>query len=150
MTLLSTIKNTGIGNFDNEIDSVGDYTLTVGGTEKFRVATTGLISTAYASVTTPVALTDGATVAWDWSVAQNATLSIAGSRTLSNPTNPINGQYSSIRVVRSGVYSLSFDTLFKGITGITQSTTSGSVDHFVFRYNGTNFELVSFRANVGA
>lgn len=99
---------------------------------------------------TPVVLTDGATIAWNWNSSQSATVSIAGSRTLSNPTNATTGQYAALYVTRTGSFSLSFDTLFKGITSISQSTTPGLVDHFVFRYNGTNYELVSFRANVGA
>jgi hypothetical protein len=108
------------------------------------------LTTNGATVITPVALTEASPTTWNWATAQNATLSLTASRVISNPTNAINGQYASLRVVRTGAFQLSFDTLFKGVSSISQSTTSGFVDHFVFRYNGTNFELVSFRANIGA
>ena len=95
-------------------------------------------------------LTDAATIAWDWATEQTAEVTITDNRILSNPTNAGNGEYCSLRVNRTGAFVLSFDTLFKGISDISQSNTSGQIDHFVFRYNGTNFELVSFKANVGA
>jgi hypothetical protein len=95
-------------------------------------------------------LTDGATINWDWSVAQVADVTITANRVLATPTNAINGQYSALRVNRSGAYILSFSAAYKGISSIGQSTSSGKIDHFVFRYNGTNYELVSFKADIGA
>lgn len=98
----------------------------------------------------PISLSDAATINWDWSSAQSATVTISANRTLNTPTNAVDGQYSALRVDRSSAAALSFSSAFKGIGNISQSTTIGYVDHFVFRYNGTDFELVSFKANIGA
>jgi hypothetical protein len=98
----------------------------------------------------PITLTDGATINWDWSNAQSAMVTLGGNRTLANPTNAVDGQYSTIRVNRTGAYVLSFGNAYKGLSGIGQSQSSGRIDHFVFRYNGTNYELVGFRADIGA
>lgn len=95
-------------------------------------------------------LTDAANIAWDWSTVQTANVTLGANRILDNPSNPADGQYASIRVNRSGGYVLSFGSNFKGIAGLAQSSTSGAIDHFVFRYNGTYFELTSFKANIGA
>lgn len=95
-------------------------------------------------------LTDSANISWDWAQVQTADITITANRILDNPINPANGQYASLRVNRTGAYVLSFGSNFKGITGITQSNVASAVDHFVFRYNGTYFELVSLRTNVGA
>lgn len=99
---------------------------------------------------TPGELTDGASVAWNWSTAQSATLSIGASRTLANPTSATTGEYAALRVTRSGAYTLSFGADYKGVSSLTQSNVSGKADHFVFRYNGTNYECVAFKADVGA
>jgi hypothetical protein len=95
-------------------------------------------------------LTDGATVAWNLNTQQVAQVTLGGNRTLALPSNLSDGQYASLRVGRSGAYTLSFATGYKGVSTITQSSTSGYIDHFVFRCNGTQMELVSFAANVGA
>lgn len=95
-------------------------------------------------------LSDAANIDWDWATQQVVEVTITANRILSNPINPANGQYASIRVNRTGAFVLSFGNNFKGITGITQSNVAGQADHFVFRYNGTYFELVSLRTNVGA
>jgi hypothetical protein len=49
-----------------------------------------------------VALTDAATVAWDMSAAFDWTLTIAGNRTLGNPTNTVVGKRGRISVTASG------------------------------------------------
>lgn len=94
-------------------------------------------------------LSDAANIDWDWSLIQTAEVTITANRVLNNPTNPANGQYCSLRVNRNGTFMLSFGSNFKGVGSISQTATSGSIDHFVFRYNGTYFELVSFKANIG-
>lgn len=95
-------------------------------------------------------LSDSANISWDWSVQQVAEVTITANRILDNPINAVNGQYASLRVNRTGAFILSFGNNFKGITGITQSNVASAVDHFVFRYNGTYFELVSLTTNIGA
>lgn len=134
--------------------ALGNYLPLSGGTLTGNLQGTGstfnTLVVNQSSVLTPTTLTDAETVSWAWTTAQSSVLSISGNRTLANPTGAVNGQYAALRVTRTGSFVLSFDTLYKGVSGLAQSTTTGQVDHFVFRYNGTNFELVSFRANVGA
>lgn len=95
-------------------------------------------------------LTDAATIAWDLSAIQTAEVTLTANRILGNPTNGADGLYFSLHVKRNGAYLLSFGSNFKGISGIAQSNVSGAIDHFVFRCSGSYFELVSFKANVGA
>jgi hypothetical protein len=99
---------------------------------------------------TAQSLTDAATISWDWTMMQSAKVTITGNRTLANPTNAEEGQYAALVVNRTGSFALSFGNAYKGISSIIQSSVSGRSDHFVFRYDGTNFQLVSFRSNVGA
>lgn len=62
------------------------------------------------------ALSDGATVAVDWSLAMHFTLTIAGNRIIGNPTNGIPGQYRTILVQGdSGTdRTITFDTQILG------------------------------------
>lgn len=94
-------------------------------------------------------LSDAANISWDWALQQVVEVMITANRILDNPINAANGQYASLRVNRTGAYVLSFGNNFKGITGITQSAVANAVDHFIFRYNGTYFELVGLRTDVG-
>jgi hypothetical protein len=83
----------------------------------------------------PVALTDGATVALDSSAAKVFTLSAAGNRTISAPTNPVDGRGIIILHTASGAdRTLSLTTGSSGafafgsdITALT-ATTSGKTD----------------------
>jgi hypothetical protein len=79
-----------------------------------------------------VALTDAASVAVDMSTGWNFTLTIAGNRTLANPTNAKVGQCGFIRVTASG----GTRTLAKGSGWLADESypltmTSGSV-HYLF------------------
>jgi hypothetical protein len=113
---------------------------------------TGAVWSIISASTTPQTLTDAATIAWDWS-AGNAKVSLAANRTLGAPTNATDGQYCTLRVARTGSFSITaFNAVFKGVSSIVQSTTSGQFDHFVFRYDSATvkFELVGIRTNIGA
>lgn len=76
---------------------------------------------------TPVALDDATTVAWDWTAAENFLLTVSGSRTLGNPSNPTPGQWRTINVAGNNgtARTLSFDTQFSSgkptLTDITAS-----------------------------
>ncbi len=77
-------------------------------------------------------LTDGATVTPSFDLANNYTLTLAGNRTLANPTNVTAGQSGSIFIVQDGTgsrtlaYGSNWD--FAGGTAPVLSTTAGSVD----------------------
>ena len=77
-------------------------------------------------------LTDGATITPNFDTNQNFSVTLAGNRTLANPSNIDAGQTGSIFVVQDGTGSrtLSFGTYWKfaGGTAPTLSTAAGSVD----------------------
>ena len=77
-------------------------------------------------------LSDGATITPDFGANQNFTVTLAGNRTLANPSNKVVGQTGSIFVVQDGTGSrtLSFGTdwEFPGGTAPTLSTTAAAVD----------------------
>ncbi len=77
-------------------------------------------------------LTDAATITPDFGANQNFTVTLAGNRTLANPTNIVVGQTGSFFLVQDGTGSrtLSFDTYydFAGGTAPTISTTAAAVD----------------------
>ncbi|CUW38797.1 protein of unknown function [Magnetospirillum sp. XM-1] len=86
------------------------------------------------------ALTDQATVAWDCSAAQVATLTTTASRTIGAPTNGVNG--TSYRLVlTTGGYTPSWNAAFKFPGGTVPSSLTGTCV-FDFHYDGTNFLCV--------
>jgi hypothetical protein len=107
--------------------------------------------TEYTKASPTQTLTDAATIAWDVSLG-SGTVTLGGNRTLGAPTNGVTGAYYGLRVVQDGTGSrtLAYNAVFKGVTGVTLTTTASAVDHLVFRYNGTNYELVGVKLNVGA
>ena len=77
-------------------------------------------------------LTDGATITPDFAVANNYSVTLAGNRTLANPTNITAGQSGSIFISQDGTGSrtLAYGTYydFIGGTAPTLSTAASSVD----------------------
>ena len=77
-------------------------------------------------------LTDGATITPDFGANQNFTVTLAGNRTLANPSNMVVGQTGSIFIVQDGTgsrtlsYGTSYD--FAGGTAPTLTTTASAVD----------------------
>ena len=77
-------------------------------------------------------LTDGATITPDFATANNFTVTLAGNRTIANPTNITAGQSGSIFIVQDGTGSRTaawgsyWD--FAGGTAPTLSTTAAAVD----------------------
>ena len=78
------------------------------------------------------ALTDGTNIAVDLNTGQNFTVTLAGNRTLSNPTNCVAGQVGSIFVVQDGTgsrtlaYGTSWD--FPAGEAPTLSTDAAAID----------------------
>ena len=77
-------------------------------------------------------LTDGATITPDFALANNYSVTLAGNRTLANPTNLTAGQSGSIFISQDGTGSrtLAYGTYydFIGGTAPTLSTAASSVD----------------------
>lgn len=140
-----------------ENDGAGNLQVKLNGTSVSR-SSSGLslnLSSANVWVATQsgtvAVLTDAATIAWDLSVGQVSQVTLSGNRTLGAPTNQVAGTYYSLRVVQDGTgnRTLAYNAAYKGVTGITLSTTAGAVDHLVFRSTGTVMELVQIRRNIG-
>jgi hypothetical protein len=89
-----------------------------------------------------VTLTDAATIAWDVSSAQVATVTITDNRTFGAPTNMVNGGFYALAVIQdaTGSRTLTWNSVFKWYNGEapTISETANAKDFFVFRSDGTN------------
>jgi|TARA_R100001510_G_C7639136_1_gene196887 hypothetical protein len=77
-------------------------------------------------------LTDGANIAVNFGTNQNFTVTLAGNRTLDNPTNIVVGQTGSIFIVQDGTggHGLSFGSYydFAGGTAPTLTSAASAVD----------------------
>ncbi|HZP15568.1 MAG TPA: hypothetical protein VFA96_07085 [Nocardioides sp.] len=101
--------------------------------------------------TSPVNLTDGATIATDASLSTLFRVTLGGNRTLSNPTNGTDGQLItwSVKQDATGSRTLTLDTKFRfgsDITSITLTTTPGKTDHIGARYNSADdkWDVIAF------
>ena len=101
---------------------------------------------------TPVALTDGATVAVDLSLGNNFTLTLAGNRTLGAPTNVTAGQSGVIVVTQDGTGSrtLAYNSAYKfaGGTAPTLTTTASAVDVLAYYVESSTRITVTSLLNV--
>lgn len=86
-------------------------------------------------------LTDGANIAWDLSQNQVAKVTLGGNRTLSNPTNAVDGAVYILVVKQDGTgsrtLSFSSDYKFSGGTAPTLTTTASKADVITFVCEGT-------------
>ncbi len=87
-------------------------------------------------------LADGATIDWDASANQVASVTLAGNRTMAAPTNLVAGATYILRVVQDGTGSrtLTWNSVFKwsGGTAPTLSTGADAIDLISFYSDGTN------------
>lgn len=81
-------------------------------------------------------LTDGATITPDFAVTNNFQVTLAGNRTLTNPTNLVAGQSGAIRIVQDGTGSrtLAYGSNWKFSNGAAPvlTTTANAVDLLVY------------------
>ena len=88
-----------------------------------------------------ITLNDAPSVSWDLASGQVAKLTLGGSRTLANPTNPKDGG-TYILVVTQGqaVYTLAYGDRYKWPNGVAPviGATSGCRNVLTFVYDGTN------------
>ena len=91
-------------------------------------------------------LTDGATIAWDSSVHQVCSVTLAGNRTMAAPTNQVDGGFYHLTILQdgSGSRTMTWNAVFKwpSDTAPTLTTTASQQDELTFRSNGTNMYLV--------
>jgi len=81
-------------------------------------------------------LTDGATITPDFALANNFSVTLAGNRTLANPTNLVAGQSGVIIINQDGTGSrtLAYGSYwdFAGGTAPTLTTTASAVDMIAY------------------
>jgi hypothetical protein len=89
-----------------------------------------------------VPLTDAATIATDASLGHRFRVTLAGNRTLGNPTNGYDGQQITWEIIQdtNGSRTLALDTKFAlgtDITSTTLTTTLNKRDFLTAQYNST-------------
>jgi len=87
-------------------------------------------------------LTDGITISWDVRNNPVAKVTLAGNRTLANPTNMRAGAFYALRVIQdaTGGRTLAYGTAYKWLGGAapTLSTGANAVDLLIFYSDGTS------------
>jgi len=87
-------------------------------------------------------LTDAASISWDLSTNQVARVTLGGNRTLSNPTNKVEGNVYILIVKQDGTgnrtLSFSSDYKFAGGSAPTITATANKADVLTFVCEGTN------------
>lgn len=99
------------------------------------------------TTTTPVALTDTSTVAWDWSTACYGKLSTTQSFTASNPTNMVAGQTCQLTISQdatgSRIVTWSANYVWPGGTKFVLSTGASKVDTITcYAFTTSNIQCV--------
>jgi len=96
---------------------------------------------------TSIALADAANIALDLSLGNNFSVTLAGNRTLDNPTNTVAGQSGVIVVTQdaTGGRTLAYGTNYKfaGGTAPTLSTAAGAIDTLFYYVKSPTEILVS-------
>ena len=96
-------------------------------------------------------LTDGANISVDLAASNNFTVTLAGSRTLDNPTNIVAGQSGSIFIVQDGTgsHTLAYGSYydFAGGTAPTLSTAANAVDRIDYIVRSATSIHAVFTAN---
>lgn len=122
----------------------GNPTIDVGTNVALLNAANAFSKQQYFSATS---LTDGASISWDVSANQVASVTLGGNRTLANPTNLQNGGTYILIVKQDGTGSrtLAYGSVYKwpGGTAPTLTTTASAVDILSFVSDGTNMYGVS-------
>lgn len=100
---------------------------------------------------TITSLTDDSTITPDFATSCNFTVTLGGSRTMANPSNPVAGQSGSIFIVQDGTGSrtLSWGSYwdFAGGTAPTLSTAANAVDRVDYIVRSSTSIHTVFTAN---
>jgi hypothetical protein len=126
------IVGTGAGDLINLKNAAG--------ATQFKVSNTGAVTTGGPQLPTVVTLADAATVAVNAALGSDFRLTIAGNRTLANPTNPTDGQKITFQITQgSGApWTLTYGTAYEFSSSLPQPTLSGAAgrtDLLGFIYN---------------
>lgn len=144
LTELSELNETpAVGDLVHLVD-VSDTTDHESGTSK-KITVANLAS---ASLPLQQALSDGENIAWDLASGANATVTLGGNRTLSNPTNGVTGAACTLLVKQDGEgsRSLSFGNnyVFPGGVAPQPGRTASMTSVYQFYYNGSKMILINF------
>jgi hypothetical protein len=153
-------NNTALGNLaDVTVDGLSNTTaigynakvstsntIQLGNSSVTNVNTSGAI-TAPIYVSTPQTLTDAANISWVPLQGLNASVTLAGNRTLSFSTPPASGAYGTLVVKQdaTGGRTLTLPSVANKILGssstttIGLSTTANAIDIVNFYFDGTNY-----------
>lgn len=90
----------------------------------------------------PQTLVDGANISWDMDDGGSADVTLAGNRTLDNPTNMVDGAIYRLRIIQdgTGTRTLAYGAayLWPGGVAPTLTATAGAVDIITWLCDGTN------------
>jgi hypothetical protein len=131
----STVSGTGFSTYLASPPAIGGTAAAAGTFTTATAATVVGTHNAYANI---IALTDAATIAVDMSVTggNNFSVTLAGNRTLGNPTGLTAGQSGIIYVTQdaTGSRTLAYSSYWKfpGGTAPTLTTTASAVDALVY------------------
>lgn len=131
----STVSGTGFSTYLASPPAIGGTAAAAGTFTTATAATVVGTHNAYANI---IALTDAATIAVDMSVTggNNFSVTLAGNRTLGNPTGLTAGQSGIIYVTQdaTGSRTLAYSSYWKfpGGTAPTLTTTANAVDALVY------------------
>ena len=135
----------GITTGNTRVLTAPDAEVTIAGLEKAQEFT----KTQNFNATT---LVDGASISWDASANQVTSVTITDNRTMSAPTNLVDGAVYLLMIIQDGTGSrtMSFNAVFKftGGTAPTLTTTAAAKDILVFYSDGTNMYEIGRSLNV--
>lgn len=98
-------------------------------------------------------LSDGANISWNLSTRQCAQVTLAGNRTLDNPTNLKSGAIYMLKVIQDGTggRTLTWSSSYKFTDGVDPVLSAGAnaVDIFMFFSDGTNMYGTYMVPNAG-
>jgi hypothetical protein len=113
----------------------------------------GLKVTAGVASSTPTTLTDAATIAWDASVHQITSVTLADDRAFGAPTDQEDGAVYILTINQdaTGTRVPSWNAVFKfvGASAPTLSTAANAKDTLVFISDGTNMNEIGRALNIG-
>ncbi|OYW56776.1 MAG: hypothetical protein B7Z29_01800 [Hyphomicrobium sp. 12-62-95] len=150
------VATSGLAQGGGDLTETRTITVPKGTGADLRTATDdtkAVTSKALADAMAEVPLTDAATIAWDMATAFDLRVTLAGNRTLANPTNVVIGKKGRLRVIQdaTGGRTLSFGSAysFVGKAAPTLTTTANAVDWLFYDARASDDILISAAKNVG-
>jgi hypothetical protein len=144
---------TAFGNIKQAATTAASGVVQLADGAAYRALAAGraLTTDAVAAGLAEVSLSDAATIAWDLATGIDFTVTLAGNRTLGNPTNATVGKRGRIRVVQDATggrtLARSANCKTAGGLALTLSTVAGAVDYIDYDVvSATNIRLALSKA----